>query len=134
MSAAVRELAADAQTEPTAAPRLTRSGAGFVFAFDAMATPCEVRLETDDAAIAKAAAMQRNVKRVASNKNSAVIASTASSGKINASNGAEVRVDDETAQLLTFAAHCFDVSGGRFDVTSGVCKNLEVRRIGPNSG
>ena len=34
---------------------LTRSGADFRYAFHAMATPCEIRIETPDAAAASAA-------------------------------------------------------------------------------
>ena len=83
-----------------------------------------MRLETDDAAIAKAAgdAAQREARRIEQKFSRYRVDSVV--GKINASNGAEVRVDDETAQLLTFAAHCFDVSGGRFDVTSGVLRKI----------
>ena len=41
---------------------------------------------------------------------------------INASNGRPVAIDAETRRLLEFAAQCFELSGGLFDVTSGVLR------------
>jgi FAD:protein FMN transferase len=41
---------------------------------------------------------------------------------INHSDGARVPVDDETSRLLLYAGQCYGLSGGRFDVTSGVLR------------
>ena len=41
---------------------------------------------------------------------------------INHSEGARVPVDEETSRLLRYAGQCHDLSGGRFDVTSGVLR------------
>jgi thiamine biosynthesis lipoprotein len=41
---------------------------------------------------------------------------------LHAARGASVTVDDETAALLDFAAHCHAMSGGLFDITSGVLR------------
>jgi len=46
--------------------------------------------------------------------------------RINNSNGEAIEVDDETANLLEFAASLFDMSGGRFDITSGVLRKAWV--------
>ena len=43
---------------------------------------------------------------------------------IHAAGGAPVEVDDETAQLLDYAALCWEASRGRFDVTSGVLRRV----------
>jgi thiamine biosynthesis lipoprotein len=40
--------------------------------------------------------------------------------RINRSDGAPVEVDEETARLLDFAVKLHGLSGGRFDITSGV--------------
>ena len=40
----------------------------------------------------------------------------------DAAGGKAVAIDAETAALLRYADHCFDLSGGRFDVTSGVLR------------
>ena len=52
--------------------------------------------------------------------------------QINRSAGAEdgVRVDDETAALLDYAATCHTESGGRFDVTAGVLRRVWDFRSG----
>ena len=42
--------------------------------------------------------------------------------RINTSHGEPVAVDAETGNLLDFAATLFDISGGRFDITSGVLR------------
>ncbi len=44
--------------------------------------------------------------------------------KINNSHGRPVEVDSETAGLLDFASHLFEISNGRFDITSGVFRRL----------
>jgi thiamine biosynthesis lipoprotein len=41
---------------------------------------------------------------------------------INTAQGRTVRVDDETARLLDYAAQLYDLSDGKFDVTSGVLR------------
>jgi thiamine biosynthesis lipoprotein len=41
---------------------------------------------------------------------------------INHSGGARVPVDEETSRLLRYAGQCYELSGGRFDITSGVLR------------
>lgn len=103
---------------------LVRAGGDFVLGFRAMATPCEVRIETDDAgAAARAAhAAEAEARRIevkfSRYRDDSVI------GRINNAKGAPVEVDDETALLFDFAAHCHRVSDGLFDVTSGVLRRI----------
>ena len=42
--------------------------------------------------------------------------------RINTANGRPVEVDEETAGLIDFAVTLFTISGGRFDITSGVLR------------
>jgi thiamine biosynthesis lipoprotein len=104
--------------------RLGRSGPDYLFTFHAMATPCEVRLETEDAALAEVVARvaeteaRRIEQKFSRYKSDSVI------GRINAGGGKEMVVDGETAHLLDFAAECFEVSEGLFDVTSGVLRRI----------
>jgi thiamine biosynthesis lipoprotein len=104
--------------------RLARSGLDFLFTFHAMATPCEVRLESEDAALAEVVARvaeteaRRIEQKFSRYKSDSVV------GRINAGRGNEIVVDAETAHLLDFAAECFGVSDGLFDVTSGVLRRI----------
>lgn len=44
--------------------------------------------------------------------------------RFNSANGSAVIVDDETARLIDFAAELFELSDGRFDITSGVLRRV----------
>ncbi|MBN9588068.1 MAG: thiamine biosynthesis protein ApbE [Alphaproteobacteria bacterium 64-11] len=102
--------------------RITRIERDFHIAFHAMATPCEVRVETDDAAQAAAiAAVAEGEARRIEHKFSRYRADSVI-GKINASGGARIIVDGETASLLDCADACYETSGGMFDITSGVLR------------
>jgi len=89
-----------------------------------MASPCEVLIETADAATAariggiaagEAARIERKFSRY---RVDSVVT------LLNESRGRPVAVDDETAALIAFAKHCHELSGGAFDVTSGVLRKL----------
>ncbi|HEY2009585.1 MAG TPA: FAD:protein FMN transferase [Rhizomicrobium sp.] len=101
---------------------LTRSGEDFLCQFQAMATPCEVRVETADRAHAgKAAAAVMAVARRIEDKYSRYRDDSVTS-RINHAGGQTIAVDKETARLLDFAAQCFEISDGLFDITSGVLR------------
>ena len=101
-----------------------RSGADFLHMFHAMATPCEMRLETDDAELARRAgrAVEAEARRIEAKYSRYLPDSVV--GRINASGGKEIAVDAETAHLLNFAAQCHAVSNGLFDITSGVLRRI----------
>ena len=90
--------------------------------FRAMASPCEVLVDTDDLEeaahalrIAEAEAQRIEAKFSRYRPDNVV-------HEINHAAGAPVRVDAETAQLLDFAASCHEMSGGLFDITSGALR------------
>lgn len=94
----------------------------FVGHFSAMASPCEILIETCDQTLAKsliecAADEAWRVEAKFSRYRSDNIIH-----KINQSNGQIIEVDAETAGLLDFARQCFDISEGLFDITSGVLR------------
>jgi thiamine biosynthesis lipoprotein len=107
---------------PLAAASLSRAGRDFLGTFLAMATPCEVRVETDDAVLAKrvADAVEGEARRIEEKfsryRDDSVV------GRINAAGGRETAMDAETGHLLDFAAQCFELSDGLFDITSGVLR------------
>ena len=101
---------------------LTRSGEDFLCQFQAMATPCEIRIETPDRVLAgKAAEAAMAVARRIEDKFSRYRDDSVTS-RINQSAGQTIAVDKETARLLDFAAQCFEISDGLFDITSGVLR------------
>ncbi len=56
---------------------------------------------------------------------------------IHAARGRPFEVDDETAALLDYAALCHEMSGGRFDITSGVLRRawtFDGREVEPDAG
>lgn len=87
-----------------------------------MATPCEVRLESEDAALAEAVAKVSEAEARRIEQKFSRYRADSIVGKINASGGHELAVDAETAGLLDFADQCFRLSNGLFDITSGVLR------------
>lgn len=87
-----------------------------------MASPCEVLVDADDeqaAALALRVAFDeaRRIESKFSRYRPDNIVHA-----INHAGGRPVEVDPETALLLDYAATCHALSGGRFDVTSGVLR------------
>lgn len=89
-----------------------------------MACPCEVLIDTPDRAVAErvgaavAGEAWRIERKFSRYRDDNVVHA------INHAAGHEIEVDEETARLLDFAAHCFELSGGLFDVTSGVLRRV----------
>lgn len=91
--------------------------------FEAMASPCEILIETEDRVLADelfkitANEAQRIEKKFSRYRNDNIV------HRINNSGGRPVEVDLETAQLLDFAQTLYRLSDGLFDITSGVLRN-----------
>lgn len=92
--------------------------------FSAMASPCEVLVETGDQD-----AVQHLTERIAAeawrieDKFSRYLEGNVIH-RINNANGRTVKVDEETSQLIDFAETLFDLSDGRFDITSGILRRV----------
>lgn len=90
--------------------------------FQAMASPCEVLIETQGKKLAQTLIQSaadeawRIEAKFSRYRNDNII------HLINNSNGKPIQVDKETANLLDFAAQCYAMSDGMFDVTSGVLR------------
>lgn len=103
-------------------PRLERLAPNWVGRFQAMGGPCEVlvRTENRDEAEAVVGAASSEAWRIEAKysryRRGNII------DRINTSEGHPVPVDEETARLLAFADALHRMSGGRFDVTSGVLR------------
>jgi thiamine biosynthesis lipoprotein len=116
--------AAGGASPPPHAPEfavMPREGGIVAVCFVAMASPCELLLETEaDAAreLGRLAAQEawRIEAKFSRYRPESIIS------VINNSRGQAVVVDGETAALLDYAAQCYALSQGRFDVTSGVLR------------
>lgn len=103
---------------------IVRSGRDILYIFKAMATPCEVRLETDDEALARRVfeAVETETRRIEKKysryRHDSIIS------RINAAAGMPIPVDAETAMLLDFSAQCYALSDHLFDITSGVLRRV----------
>ncbi|HET6349944.1 MAG TPA: FAD:protein FMN transferase [Candidatus Krumholzibacteria bacterium] len=97
-------------------------GGHVVATYSAMASPCEILIRTADAGEARrlASLAHRETLRIEHKfsryRDDGVVHT------INHSNGGPVAVDDETSRLLRYAGQCFELSEGRFDITSGVLR------------
>ncbi|WDT76823.1 MAG: FAD:protein FMN transferase [Candidatus Manganitrophus sp.] len=103
---------------------LTRENGLWTGRFHAMAGPCEVLIDTQDAAPAEklfrlAEEEARRIERKFSRYRDDNIIY-----RINHADGKPVEVDEETAYLLDFAAACAGLSGGKFDITSGILRQV----------
>jgi thiamine biosynthesis lipoprotein len=95
----------------------------YSFQFSAMASRCEVRVFAPDEATARgwSDAAIEEVRRIET-KYSRYRDDSVTSAINRAAGGAALKVDDETAALLTFAGRLHAQSGGAFDLTSGVLR------------
>ena len=89
-----------------------------------MASTCEVHVDTakrEDAArvLASVAAEAFRIEAKFSRYRADNIVHA-----INTAGGRPVTVDDETARLIDYAAELFTLSGGKFDITSGVLRRI----------
>ena len=102
---------------------MERRGDLWIGRFAAMASPCELQLELADGVLADTLlrAVADEARRIEA-KYSRYREDSALSAINAAAGGEPVTVDDETAGLLDLAARCHAMSGGLFDVTSGVLR------------
>ncbi len=97
---------------------------GFCIVFFAMASQCEIIIETTKKSIAKRLgdALAHEVWRIEDKYSRYNVNSVCS--KINQSQGQAVVIDNETYLLLNFADTCYQLSDGLFDITSGVLRRI----------
>jgi thiamine biosynthesis lipoprotein len=96
----------------------------YVGRFAAMASPCTVLVDSDDreeaASLVDIAAREAlRIEHKFSRYRSGNIVH-----EINHAAGRPVTVDEETAQLIAYATTCWELSGGLFDITSGVLRRV----------
>jgi thiamine biosynthesis lipoprotein len=109
---------------PPTSLALAREPGHWLGRFVAMASPCEVLVETTSEALARkiveaAASCAWRIEQKYSRYRADNIVH-----EINSSAGGAITVDDETAGLLDFAATLTRMSDGAFDITSGVLRKI----------
>ena len=95
----------------------------FTAQFTAMASPCAVIVDCTDVDLCNrlAAVVRGEAERIEA-KFSRYRPSIVTT--INQSAGSRVEVDAETADLLDYATECYELSGHRFDITSGALRRV----------
>lgn len=104
--------------------RLTEKRGHLQGSFTAMGSPCTLLLETDDQVVARqlTQAVADEAWRI-EDKFSRYIPGNIID-HVNRSDGLSLEVDEETANLIDFAATLTEMSEGRFDITSGVLREV----------
>jgi len=89
-----------------------------------MGSPCEIQMfaGSDAEASRVSALVIADVERLEALYSRYRDSSFLSDINRTAAAGGQITVDDETAQLLNYAATCHAQSGGRFDITSGILR------------
>lgn len=101
-----------------------REGDLLAVCFTAMASPCELLLPIMDhmAAWELGMLVAREAWRVEQKysryRDDSVLA------WIHRNRGTQIEVDEETTSLLNFASQCFELTEGRFDITSGILRRV----------
>jgi thiamine biosynthesis lipoprotein len=101
-----------------------RDGGVVAIQFSAMAGPCELLLHTADRDCAlelgrvAAAEAWRIEAKYSRYRSDSVIS------RLHGQCGTSVLLDEESAGLIDFAAQCFEISDGLFDITSGILRRV----------
>ena len=103
-------------------PAVEATGTGWRGRFAAMASPCEVLVEGVGEAVASALVVQAEAEALRIERKFSRYRDDSVVAALHAARGRPFEVDDETAQLLDYAAACHAMSGGRFDINSGVLR------------
>ncbi len=100
--------------------------------FKAMGSPCSMQLYADSAKKAKRAAKvaMDDVCRLEAKYSRYRADSYLSEINRIAAQGGHIKVDDETAGLLDYAATCYQQSDGLFDITSGILRGAWDFKLG----
>ena len=111
------------------------AGAHWAIAYAAMASPCEILVRGGDASEAGKLASLAYAETIRIERKFSRYRDDNIVHAINHSDGARVAVDEETSRLLQYAGQCWELSGGRFDITSGILRRawtFDGRAIAPD--
>lgn len=92
--------------------------------FDAMASPCQILIDTEDKKHAQHLGIIAQHEAIRVEKEFSRYRKDNLIYKINHSDGHAIEVNQELAGLLEYAASCYKMSDGQFDITSGVLRKV----------
>lgn len=92
--------------------------------FRAMASPCELLLQPCDEALARHLLQLAHDEALRIEHKYSRYRSDSMLSILNAHAGQVQTIDSETAQILTFARQCYQLSDGMFDISSGVLRRV----------
>jgi len=93
---------------------------GYIIQFHAMASPCEIIIESNDLELANTIAQLVTTETWRIEDKYSRYQKSSVCSQINKSNNSPIDIDKETFELLKFAEQCYQLSDGLFDITSGV--------------
>jgi len=95
---------------------------GVLLSFSAMASDCEILIDSDDLTLAKRVGeiASKEAWRIEDKFSRYDPKSICS--HLNTQAGQQCKIDDETFQLLQFADQCYQLSNGLFDISSGALR------------
>jgi len=96
----------------------------YVGTFKAMSSPCEILLDHTDLDLAHAQVQAASHEAWRIEQKFSRYRTDNIVHALNHANGRTLRVDEETAHLLNFAATLHELSDGLFDITSGVLRRV----------
>jgi thiamine biosynthesis lipoprotein len=104
--------------------KLSQQKDGYSVSFNAMASPCEVLIQSQDKRVVEQVArcVSAEVWRIEDKYSRYDSLSICS--EINNSAGKKIAIDEETYLLLNFAEQCYQLSDGLFDISSGVLRQV----------
>ncbi len=110
------------QDEITLIPR----GHHFLGQFRAMASMCEMLIDTQDAELAYSLVQQAQAETKRIETKFSRYRSDNIIHAINNANGKTIELDDETSALIDYSQLCYQLSDGLFDITSGVLRRAWI--------
>ena len=110
-------------SSPQGGYAVRNAGAHWAITYAAMASPCEILVHCDNASEADEMASLVYVETMRIERKFSRYRDDNIVHAINHSDGAAVPVDEETSRLLRYAGQCYELSDGRFDITSGILRH-----------
>jgi thiamine biosynthesis lipoprotein len=102
--------------------RTRDAGTHWAITYQAMASPCEVLVRCKNVSEARELASLAFVETTRIEDKFSRYRDDNVVYQINHGDGESVPVDEETMRLLRYAGQCYELSGGLFDITSGILR------------